>query len=359
MMPVDPGPPAVQLVGRFDTRDPAGPMSAWPGGRIIARFRGTRVSVRLREHQEAWMQGGPSEWDVVIDGVAEPKLVTDGSGMPQDYVLAEGLADGTHVVELYKRSEAQNGTTQFLGYDFGSGKLLPPPARKTRRLEIIGDSVSSGYGVEGIGTVCPGLGSAAKYENFHISMGALLGDMFDAEVAGTVFAGKGIAQNVWTSDKETMPVLFSRALPADATSVWDFSKFMVDVVIVMLGGNDFATGEPVDQGPATPAAFDGAYSTFAATLRQHYPAAHLFLTVPPPLTDAEPPGNNTRTNVVAGVKAVTAERNAAGDTKVYALEPTPGTEAEHTGCDGHGNPQFHQRVANEIAVEIRAKVGWK
>jgi len=164
---------------------------------------------------------------------------------------------------------------------------------------------------------------------------------------------------VVTDDKDAMPILFSRSLPTDATSTWDFSKFMTDVVIVMLGGNDFATGEPVDQGPASPAAFTSAYSTFAATLRQHYPAAHLFLTVPPPLTDAEPPGNNTRTNVVNGVHAVAAERNAAGDAKVYAFEPTQGTDAEHTGCDGHGSPQFHQRVANELAVQIRAKLGWK
>lgn len=71
------------------------------------------------------------------------------------------------------RSEAQNGTTQFLGYDFGGGVLLAPPARKARRLEIIGDSVSSGYGVEGVGLgpTCPGPNYAARYENFRVSMG--------------------------------------------------------------------------------------------------------------------------------------------------------------------------------------------
>ena len=33
-------------MGRFDTADPAGPKCSWPGCRIIARFEGTRVSVR-------------------------------------------------------------------------------------------------------------------------------------------------------------------------------------------------------------------------------------------------------------------------------------------------------------------------
>lgn len=76
------------------------------------------------------------------------------------------------------------------------------------------------------------------------------------------------------------------------------------------------------------------------------------------LTDADPPGANTRTNVIAGVKAVAAERNAAGDAKVHTFEPDPGDESERTGCEGHGNAQFHQRVAGEIAVQIRAQVGW-
>jgi lysophospholipase L1-like esterase len=352
--------PEVQLIGRFDTRDAAGPKCAWPGCRIVARFEGTRVSVRLREELQPWMDGGPSEWDVAVDGHWQPKIVMAASGTAQDYVIADGLADAPHVVELYKRSEAQNGTTQFLGYDFGGGKLLVPPPRSARRLEIIGDSVASGYGVEGVGLgpACPGPNYAARYENFHESMGALLGAAFGAEVAGTVFAGKGIARNVWTDDKETMPVLFMRALPVDETSTWQFSKFVADVVIVMLGGNDFAIGQPVDHGPASAAEFTSAYSTFTAVLRQRYPSAHLFLTVPPPLTDLDPPGTNTRTNVVAAVKSVAAQRNSSGDPKVHAFEPKPGDESEHTGCEGHGSPQFHQRVAAELAVEVASKVGW-
>lgn len=358
---VEGGEPAVQLVGRFDTRDAAGPRCAWPGCRIIARFEGTRVSVRLREKLETWMDGGPSEWDVAVDGQWQSKIVTNAAGAPTDHLIADALPAGAHVVELYKRSDAQNGTTQFLGYDFGGGKLLSPPARKTRRIEIIGDSVSSGYGIEGVGLgpICPGLNYAAKYQNFRQSMGARLGDLFGAEVAGTVFSGKGIAQNVTPSDPETMPLIYDRALPDDGTSAWDSSRFMIDVVIIMLGGNDFALGEPVDEGPATLAEFTTAYSAFVAALRQKYPAAHLFLTVPPPLSDLDPPGRNTRTNVVAGVQAVAAQRNAEGDAKVYTFEPGFGDWSEHTGCEGHGGPQFHQRVAAELGAQITARVGWK
>lgn len=40
---------AVQLIGRFDTRDATGPKCGWPGCRTVAQFAGTRVSVWLRE----------------------------------------------------------------------------------------------------------------------------------------------------------------------------------------------------------------------------------------------------------------------------------------------------------------------
>src|SRR5205823_5008659 len=87
--PRDPGAPAVRFVGRFDTRDPAGPTCGWPGCRIIATFSGTAVTARLVEHVDDWMEGGPSEWDVAIDGALLPKLVLQLG--QHDYVLASGL----------------------------------------------------------------------------------------------------------------------------------------------------------------------------------------------------------------------------------------------------------------------------
>ena len=69
------------------------------------------------------------EWDVVVDGQRKNKIVM--APAETEFVLADGLAQGTHVVELYKRSEPQTGTTQFKGFDFGGGTLLSPPARHT------------------------------------------------------------------------------------------------------------------------------------------------------------------------------------------------------------------------------------
>jgi len=306
------------------------------------------------------MKGGPSEWDVSIDGQLRPKIVTSSNTGPTEYVLATDLPNDIHVVELYKRSEAQNGTTQFLGYDFAGGELLAPPPRKVHTLEIIGDSQPAAFGVEGVGEgpMCPGLNYAARWQNFRRSFGARLGEMLDAEVFGTVYSGKGIVKNIWHPDPFTMPMLFPRALPTDPNSDWDFAAYVPDVVIVMMGGNDFAIGQPVDEGPATLAQFTDGYDGFVVTIRQKYPNAHVFLVTSPSVTDEQPPNRYSRTNVMAGIDAVVRRRHDAGDAKVYSVAPPIAAPAELTGCDGHGSPEFHQRVANDLAPIIRAKTGW-
>jgi len=33
-------------------------------------------------------------------------------------------------------------------------------------------------------------------------------------------------------------------------------------------------------------------------------------------------------------------------------------ESELTGCDGHGNAAYHERVAQQLAELVKAKTGW-
>lgn len=45
------------------------------------------------------------------------------------------------------------------------------------------------------------------------------------------------------------------------------------------------------------------------------------------------------------------------DTKMHAVLAKPYTWDEMTACNGHGTPAWHQRVAKEIAAEIRRRSG--
>ncbi len=353
--PPPPGPPEIRFIGRFDSRDPRGPIAAWPGTRIIARFRGTSVSVRLDDRADDWMDGGPSEWDVTIDGRIQTKLVLDHG--EHEYALEAGLPLGPHEDGLYKRSEAQNGTTQLLGFDFGpGGALLPPPPRATRRIEIIGDSTPAAFGIEGVGPHC-GLDKAARFQNFHRSFGAKLGEIFGAEVQGTVYSGKGMVRNIWRPDLETMPRLYGRADPIVDTSTFPLASFVPDAIVVMIGGLDFAVGQPTDNGPTPLAEFTATYTQFLETLRAAYPSAQILAVVSPSVVDYD--GRPIRTSLTAGVTSAVDRRHAAGDVNVTLVAPPLATDAELTGCDGHGNPGFHDRLARDLAAVVSAKTGWK
>ena len=265
----DTGPPAVQRIGRFDDRDKGGPKAGWPGVRIIANFDGTEVSARLSEEIG---NAGPSEWDVAIDDQWRPQSIVLDAG-PHDYALATNLPRGKHKVELYKRTEGQNGVTQFLGYDFHGGTLLPPPVRLQRKLEIVGDSDVSGLGYRGAltGTCLPGPSWAASLEDFRQAWGQRLATSLDAELNATVFSGKGFYFNIWRPDTETIGILYPRSNPVDASSVFDATEFTPDAVVIALGGNDYNMGLPEDTGPAPLDGLTQKIRELTTTVRTRYP----------------------------------------------------------------------------------------
>jgi len=345
------GAPQVVFVGRFDTTDPAGPKAAWPGTRILTRFEGTKVSATLSEFAEPWMEGAPSYWEVSIDKGEWLPIAMIPDNQPHVFELAKDLPPGSHLVELYKRSETQTGITQFLAFDFHGGKALPPPQRQQRRIEVMGDSQSTGFGIEKIDapdTECPGADHSGLYQNFRKAWGSLLGTMFDAEVHGIVYSGKGVTQNVWPTDTDPLIRYYPRANPNPAMQnssppVFDLTSWIPDVIVLAQGAIDFNSG--VDYG-----AFRTAYRNFVVnTLRARGPNTHIVMAVL---------GKGGREAIPQIGQEIIAERTAVGDAKMHVFVATPYTWQEMLGCNGHGTPAFHQRIANELAAQIRTTVGW-
>jgi lysophospholipase L1-like esterase len=343
--------PAIRIVGRADSRDPAGPRVALPGTRIIARFQGTAANVRLADTAAA---RGPSRFEVIVDGVALSSALAVTTATT-DYPLVRGLAPGIHTLELYRLTEAQVGTTQILGFDFEGGTLLPPPPASPRRLEFVGDSTSNGYGVEGTAP-CEFSGAT---QNERKAYPALVAIALGAEHVNFGYSGKGVLQNYTRSDDDVFGVLYPRALPDDPTSAWDFpAASMPEAVFVNLGGNDWDQPSPDTFDPPAVDAFATKYAELLAAIRARYPTAHVIGALGPSQTDAHPDGYQAFTKGKAAVQAAIAKRTEAGDTRVYYFEPTRLTEEYRTGCNAHPNAAFHEVLAVEIAAAIKEKTGW-
>jgi hypothetical protein len=341
------GPPQVQLIGRFDTTNPNEPEASWPGVRIVTRFFGTAVSVKLREHVEDWMDGGPSYWEVSIDRQRPTVLPMIADEQPHVFDLAKDLPAAEHEIELYKRSEMQTGMTRFLGFDFHGGRALAPPPRLTRHIEVMADSYGTGYGIEQLGApdlVCtPPPDHAGRHQNFHKSYGALLGERFGAEVEGTVYSGKGLTRGIWPTDTDGLIEYYNRSNPNPAMAhnppLFDLKSWVPDAIIMAQG--------TVDNGISN---WREVFRDFVVNqLRARAPDAHIFLVVP---------GHVAREKFTSAVLSIEQERAAAGDTKVHAVVPASEEPEEMTGCGYHGSPVFHARVAKAIGDVMAEKMGW-
>jgi hypothetical protein len=341
------GPPQVLFVGRFDTTDPAGPKATWPGSRIVTRFSGTEVSVKLSEFAEDWMDGAPSFWDVSIDHAAPTVLAMIPDNQPHVFDLASKLPPGHHEVELYKRSEMQTGITQFLGFDFHGGAALPAPARQPRHIEAMADSYGTGYGIVTLNApnleCVPAPNHAGRHQNFRQAWPALLAARFGADLEGTVYSGKGLTRGIWPTDDDGLIDYYNRSNPNPAIAhdppLFDLSSWIPDVIVLVQGTVDNGMGD-----------FRTVYRDFVVNqLRARAPNAHIFLVVP---------GRVAREKWIDTVNSVAKERAQAGDLKVHPVVPGEEMPEEMTACGYHGSPTYHQRIANEIGAVVAEKLGW-
>jgi lysophospholipase L1-like esterase len=325
--------PAVRLVGRMDKSDPAGPRFAWSGSGVVARFSGTSVGVQL---------AGGQQYTVVIDGVLQPKLTPSGGVTP----IADGLRAGEHTIEIYRRTEASQGESQFLGFELGSGALLEPPPAPERRLEVIGDSITCGYGNEGADMNCP---FSPDTENHYLTYAASSARSLGAELVTIAWSGKGVLCNYGddaASCTNPLPSFYDRILPNRPASLWDFS-YQPHAVVINLGTNDFSTAQDPTQ-----AEFEQAYAAFLERLRDAYPDAWILCTVAPMLSGAD------LSTARAGIANAVALRTSLGDTKVKAFQMAQMNAADGYGCDWHPSLATHDKMARELSAELSATLGW-
>lgn len=318
----------VHFVGRFDTRE-SEPRFQWSGSALLTKFRGTGIAVRLR---------GEAQLEVVLDGEVQPRLYVNGSD--ERYALASGLSAGEHTLELHKRDEAMFGPVRFGGFEVEAGELVATPSPRAHRIEFIGDSITCGYGNE---DTTPNCRFSANTENHYLTYAALTARALDAVHTAIAWSGRGMFRNYPDASRSqpTMPQLYDRILPNDESSLWDFSRYTPEAVVINLGTNDYAINDDPGQ------SYTDTYVTFLQRLRGIYPEAHLFA-----IMQRYPAGAQQR------VQDAVNARNAAGDAKVHYFGFGPVNAGDGVGCDGHPSVAGHQRMASELTPFLRSTLGW-
>lgn len=325
----------LKYTGRFDFSLPEGPLFAWSGSSIAIAFKGTEIRAKLRPAD----LGLTDNWvNIIIDDQEPIALRIDAD---KSYLLASDLADGKHTVEIFKRTEASVGELQFLGFELPEGsELLAPPARYARRIEIIGDSITAGYGNEAAGIED---GFQASQENHYMAYGPLAARSLNAELHVAAWSGKGMYQNYGGARDIQMPELYARTLPSRDDSAWDFHAWIPDAVVINLGTNDFSV-DTLD-----PSQYVEAYTTLVDQIMANYPDAHIFCTIGP--MNQQP---------AAYIEEIVRKRNESGDVRISFLEYPPQDIEKHgVGGDWHPSLTTHAIMAKVLAAEIKKRLGWQ
>lgn len=337
-----PATPAIQFIGRFDaTRT----QTAWPGGRIVARFSGTTAKATL-SHVNG-LSGGNSWLNVLVDGQVTKKIEVLGS--TQKVTLAEDLSPGIHVIELEKRTEPNVGTLVFDGFEFPDGELLAPPARKSRRIEFLSDSTIDGFGVDGVLGVTCNDGAPVSLDNVRKSAAFVTASLLDAESHVIASSGRGIVRNESAGTDETFPDIYVRTLPDLADSTWDFSSWTPDAVVISLGGSDIAPGN-------LPNEFQNGYDALVTSIRGRHPNAHIYMTIWSQIKDLGG-AQDYRTMLRAALDGVKAAH--PNDTKLHVFAWNEADyDRDETGCAFHANEEHGIETAHELAPVIASDLGW-
>lgn len=333
----------IQYTGRVDA-SAASAVFSYPGVSIKLRFKGDAVDLLLKD-QGAGDERTTNYYQVTLDNQTSVKLAVRASQTV--YELGRNLAPGEHTLEFVKLTETEVGASELQGFKV-HGEPLEPLARPALRLELIGDSITCGYGdeVSILEADNPTTGFHSVNENITRTHGWLTARALGAEAMFTCYSGRGVYRNNTGDTTGTVPRLYDRVIPTQDTPRWSSARYTPDVIVLNLGTNDFALGVPDSTG------FTTAYTDFVTRLRGLYPQARIICAVGPMMSDWYPSGERHWSTVQSWVSSVVKGFNDRGDARVHYLAFTPQTEPY--GEDWHPSAATQQAMATRLTDFIRS-----
>ena len=346
---IKPTDPRIQYTGRISFTNPDRPAWNYPGVQIMAAFEGTSLRMIAKPRSGYFM--------AQIDQ-AEPFKVAFRGERDSVVTLATALPEGRHLVRLMYVIEGYEFFPEFWGFVLDEGRqLVPPPALPSRKIEFIGNSITCGYGNEGLKKE---EGFDYATENHYYSYASIVARNLQAQHWVVARSGIGAYRNYdgpKTGNPESnMPVQYEytgyawkpelRKEPTFLQEKWDFNRYQPDVVCINLGTNDLSTPNYdlslLKQG----------YQKLLKMVRQHNPKAKIVFLTGTMLYNQE------LQLAKQLLDEVTAEAQKAGDKEVYRFDMAPIDGNAFYGNDWHPNVYQDEKMAGELTPYLRKLMNW-
>lgn len=319
----------------------------WTNSGISFRFTGTgvRASVAVTTTDEA----ARGYLNVYVDGAIAPSKTICLDKTSGVYVLAENLSAGEHVIEVRKRNEAIYGGSASITLkklDVIDGCLRSYNKKATRRIEVIGDSITSGYG----NMISDGSGDyTTATTDGTMTYAVIAARQLGADVS--ILSRSGIAYSRGLdSPYDSMYDYYTKtaALPNNAfcNTEWDFANNPSDVVVINLGTND--NYAKVNGTPVTDAYMTSEAVAFLKLVREKNPNAVIIWTY-----------GMYEQNRTEAIRSAVAQRNSEGDSNVFYLQMKQ-ADKDTEGLGTHLHPSIKTNIDRSftLAEFIAQKTGW-
>lgn len=257
-------------------------------------------------------------------------------------------------VKVIKLSECAQSCMGITSIDAGGGTITPA-ADKPHRIEIIGDSITCGYGVD---DEDKDHHFSTRTEDCTKSYSYKTAQLLDADYSLVSFSGYGIISGYSNDGKKvesqqvpkyyeklgyTYNMGFGTEKPENLD--WDFSKFQPEVVVVNLGTNDMTYAKTKE----TKQEYEDAYVEFLKTIRSKNPDAKIYCTLGIMGTAL----NNSMK------RAVLAYTEATGDNNILPFDfPQQNMNEDGIAADWHPSDKTHTKNAELLSKKIKEDMGW-
>lgn len=320
----------------------------WPGLRVRATFGGSSVAVVCKPGSGYWMAS--------VDGCAPFKVSFDGAADSVAQVATALNPDATHRLDLLYCIEGYEKNPELRGLllDAGAGLGAAPKASQ-RRIEVVGNSITCGYGVE---SCDPTEHFSYATENHYYSYIQRAARQLGADCQVVARSGIGVYRNyggpksgtplkpLGTPGYEPTMTQNYQQTRYNGPDKWDFGLFRPDVVVVNLGTNDLSTHSYDER------LFAEGHRALYRQIRERNPQAKIVLLTGSMLSGEE---------LLVARRTLDRLRDEArkdGDDNVFRLDLTPQDGQLLTGADYH--PSFYQqeKMGAELASYLRALMKW-
>ncbi len=252
------------------------------------------------------------------------------------------------VIHIVKYSEVAFGAMGIRYLLIDEGTELRPLLEKKRKLEIIGDSITCGYGIEG---VCDVDVFNTPQENPFKNYALRTARALDADYQLVSWSGIGLISD-WIPPEREEPdetILIPQLYPYTAYTVskglgiapeiWEPSRFLPDLVVIHLGTNDDSYTR---QNPEREAIFEEAYQKLYRSVRENYGDVEIVCCL----------GIMART-LCPVIAHMVEKLREAGDTHIHYLEFEAQKEEDGIASDWHPSEITHKKAARKLTEFCR------